>query len=195
MRTISTWSLALVLASGLFACDRSSSDGSGPSGGEAPNTKQKQGESSPKSDSQGDVPDVRARPFENSDAEPVALSTESTPTLVNLWATWCAPCIAEMPRLAELRDEWSRDELRMIGISVQGPKSRSKLESFRNEHDVPFDVWYAPRPNPLQAFGATAVPATYVYDAAGQLQWSHDGAIETEQLKELKQVVRGLVSE
>ena len=123
----------------------------------------------------GPMPELAAT---NLAGEAVTLKPDAEATLVNLWATWCAPCIAEMPLLAKVGDKWKPEGLRMIGISVEGKKSREKIEKFVDEGDVPFEVWYAPEKNPLDVLGDSSVPASFLYDGDGKLVWSHASMLE-----------------
>jgi len=138
----------------------------------------------------------RARPQMEAtalDGDTASLRDVTGPTLVNLWATWCAPCKAEMPLLGEIHDEWSDRGLRMIGLSVEGEEARETIETYVETNEMPFEVWFAPRREPLSTFGASAVPATFLYDGGGRLVWSHDGRIEREDLKDLERSVRAVV--
>ena len=55
--------------------------------------------------------------------------------LVDFWATWCAPCLAELPRLKALRARHSRDEFEILGISLD-PASRQSLVSWLNRNRI-----------------------------------------------------------
>jgi thiol-disulfide isomerase/thioredoxin len=137
-------------------------------------------------------PDVRATSV---DGETVSLGDVDGPALVNLWATWCAPCKAEMPLLETVQNEWTDRGLRMIGLSVEGENAADKIETFVANNEEPFEVWYAPEREPLSTFGADAVPATYLYDSDGTVVWSHDGRIEEGELAALQDEIAGLVKE
>ena len=113
--------------------------------------------------------------------ETVQLEPTGDPTLVNLWATWCAPCRDELPVLQKVADRWGSKGLRMIGLSVEERDQRGTIADFVDARSMPFDVWFAPDTPALSAFGADAVPATFVYDRDGILIWSHDGAFTDEQ--------------
>jgi len=53
--------------------------------------------------------------------------------ILNLWATWCAPCIAEIPDLITLEQEFADENLTLIGISMDEPSTgMAKIEDFRD---------------------------------------------------------------
>jgi thiol-disulfide isomerase/thioredoxin len=133
--------------------------------------------------SAGDMPEIGAR--ELASDRTTELAPGDAYTLVNLWATWCAPCREELPILRRAADRWGGDGLRMIGLSVEGHGERSTIREFVDRREMPFEVWYAPDAPPVETFGADGVPATYVYDSDGRVVWSHDGALGEDQLAEI----------
>ncbi len=62
---------------------------------------------------------------------------EESYLLVDFWATWCGPCIAAMPKLHELNDQYADSDFAIVSISVDEDVSR--VHSFRNEWEMP---WY-----------------------------------------------------
>ncbi|NLL91949.1 MAG: TlpA family protein disulfide reductase [Ruminococcaceae bacterium] len=59
--------------------------------------------------------------------------------LINFWASWCFPCVSEMPEIQKLYDEYSRDELEIIAVNV-GEKE-NKVEDFaKNNPDYSFNI-------------------------------------------------------
>lgn len=60
------------------------------------------------------LPDSNGKPFE-------LASLESSPLIVNFWATWCAPCVEEMPELSQLHTELAPKGLRTVGLGIDSP--------------------------------------------------------------------------
>tara|TARA_Y100001935_G_scaffold215100_1_gene186455 strand:- start:709 stop:1266 length:558 start_codon:yes stop_codon:yes gene_type:complete len=61
-------------------------------------------------------------------------------TLVNLWASWCVPCLKEMPALVDLQKDLG-DELRIVMISMDNQKLFPQVESVLKEKGVPFPTY------------------------------------------------------
>lgn len=93
------------------------------------------------------------------------------PTLVNLWATWCVPCVAEMPLLDSLAAELG-DSVRVLTVSedLQGAE---KVEPFFAERKLTnLSKWMDPKNELVIAYGGSAsLPLTVMYDAEGKEVW------------------------
>jgi thiol-disulfide isomerase/thioredoxin len=92
------------------------------------------------------------------------------PVLVNLWATWCVPCIAEMPLLDELAGELG-DSVHVVTVSedIQGAEKVVPFFAERKFANLP---QWMDTPNALPpAFGANSLPLTVLYDAEGKELW------------------------
>jgi peroxiredoxin len=100
-----------------------------------------------------------------------------TVTLVNLWATWCEPCRHEMPVLAALHRTHAAAGLRTIAISVDRDRTADELRAFTERRELPFDIWHDPADRASRAFGAGALPASFLFDRSGVLVWRRSGAI------------------
>lgn len=103
--------------------------------------------------------------------------------VVNLWATWCPPCVAEMPELARFAQQYADDErVAFFSVSVDHPDTlESAVRPFVRERELPFPVLVAGGTDPSDVAAAIgesvdwqgAVPATFVLDPQGaiQAQW------------------------
>lgn len=167
------------------ASDEESSGGETP-GAAAEASGESSGEASGADDREaaGDpLPALKARTVEGST---VTIQPKSKATLVNLWATWCSPCIAELPEFKQLGDAWGDRGLRLVGLSIQDEDAEQRVAEFVDEREMPFDqVLYAPEHDPLEVLGGGAVPSTFLYDADGHLVWWHGSMLKEPQLEEL----------
>lgn len=95
--------------------------------------------------------------------------------VVNLWATWCVPCIEEFPDLVRLHGELSDSGVSVVGISIDDEEDLStKVIPFLDRLNVPFNVWIKQSGGDEQFITAMnpdwsgAVPATFIYDRRGR---------------------------
>ncbi|MEO1329632.1 MAG: DsbE family thiol:disulfide interchange protein [Pseudomonadota bacterium] len=95
------------------------------------------------------------------------------PTVVNIWASWCAPCRVEHPQLMALAES---GKARIVGIDYKDQPEKAR--AFLAELGDPFDtVLYDPDGEAATAFGITGVPETFVVDAEGRITYRHVGQI------------------
>jgi thiol-disulfide isomerase/thioredoxin len=109
--------------------------------------------------------------FEDPDGEAVSFAVfQGKPLLVNLWATWCAPCVAEMPTLDALAGR-TNGKLQVLALS-QDADGREKVEAFFNQHHFKtIESYLDPKMEMMGALKLDTLPATILYDAKGHEIW------------------------
>ncbi|MBO3098643.1 TlpA family protein disulfide reductase [Gelidibacter pelagius] len=90
---------------------------------------------------------------------------------MNFWATWCPPCIAEMPSIDKLHKDMG-DEVAFVMLSLDQDFELAKAFDKRKGYNMPI---YAPASNLPPMYQSSAIPTTYVIDAKGNLALTHKG--------------------
>ena len=91
-----------------------------------------------------------------------------TPVLLNLWATWCAPCVEEMPLLDKLAGDY-QDKLRVVVVSQDLQGAEKVVPFFEKGKFAHLEPWLDRETVLSDAFGGDGVlPTTVLYDAGGQ---------------------------
>jgi thiol-disulfide isomerase/thioredoxin len=94
--------------------------------------------------------------------------------VVNLWATWCAPCVEEFPDLVKLQASYREKGLTVIAVSLDEPEDKGKVVSFIESQKADFPVYVRAKGsvddfvNPLDRGWAGVVPTTYIFDKNGK---------------------------
>lgn len=84
------------------------------------------------------------------------------------WATWCAPCQEELPRLSAISKSYAGKDVRFIAVSIDGKKDVHKIQPFLQKHDIELDVWTGANADTLDRFGlGDIVPGTVILDEQG----------------------------
>ena len=120
------------------------------------------------------TPDVELMDAHN---EPATLvDAKGKPMLVNIWATWCAPCVKELPTLQSLAAQ--KGAPRVIAVS-QDMAPRGSVNAFLAKNKLAdLEVWHDPKMALSSAAGAEVLPTTILYDAEGREVWRYVGDLD-----------------
>ncbi len=108
-------------------------------------------------------------------------SLRGQPAIIDFWATWCAPCIRQIPVLNALKDKRGH-EVAVIGISVDVDGAEA-VPPFAEEHGIDYTVLYGDE-GLAQDFGARGFPTLFVRDAEGSIREAHVGVASLDELEE-----------
>jgi peroxiredoxin len=112
------------------------------------------------------------------DGDSVSLALlRGKPVLLNVWATWCAPCKVEIPYLESLHAKHAAEGLQVIGVSVDARGDEQTIRDFAAEFGMTYPVWRDPDERVNARFLAIGVPSTYLIDRDGVLLWKHLGIV------------------
>jgi cytochrome c-type biogenesis protein len=102
---------------------------------------------------------------------------EGKVVLLNIWATWCAPCRAEIPYLQSLYEQHRADGLEIVGVSVDARGQDAAIRDFAQEFRMTYPIWRDPDERVQSLYMALGVPSSYLIDRAGVLRWRRLGTI------------------
>ena len=130
------------------------------------------------------LPDLQGRqhPISEWDGHVVAL---------NFWATWCPPCLKEIPELIRMQSDYGPRGLQIIGIALQNPQ---EVVAFAQRHGINYPLLAGEMPvlRIAEAYGNDlgALPYTVVIDRQGRIAYIKRGAV---QRAEMDKVLRPLL--
>ena len=103
--------------------------------------------------------------------------------VLNVWATWCGPCVMEFPDLVRFEKAYRSRGVAVIGLSVDDPaKAPTLVPAFLKKQNATFPVYTMKRVDPptviavFDKFWGGSIPMTYVFDRKGRLQTRLEGA-------------------
>ncbi|MGB3753496.1 MAG: DsbE family thiol:disulfide interchange protein [Parerythrobacter sp.] len=98
--------------------------------------------------------------------------TDGTPRLLNIWASWCVPCVAEAPQLEQLEARGAE----IVGVALRDEPE--DVARFLERYGNPYTHIGADNLSALQvAIGSSGVPETFVIDGSGVITYQHIGDI------------------
>ena len=118
--------------------------------------------------------------FHNPDGGDISLADfEGVPVLVNLWASWCAPCIKELPTLQKVEESHAVDgQLGVIAIS-QDRAPKASVDAFLAGRKIGrFAAFHDPEMALSGAFGVEVLPTTLLFDSEGREVWRYVGDLD-----------------
>ena len=104
---------------------------------------------------------------------------EGTPVLVNIWASWCAPCRDEAPHLASAHEEFG-DRVQFLGLDILD--ERGSARAFMREYGWTYPSVFDGPGAIRDELGILGQPATLFYDASGELVKTWSGPLTEEAL-------------
>lgn len=97
---------------------------------------------------------------------------------VNFWATWCPPCMAEMPHLAEFWRSRHDRCFELVGVAGMSPR----VDAAAAASSLPFPVLYDEGGDAVDAWAVRAFPRTFVIDAQGRVRREFRGMVDEQSL-------------
>lgn len=108
------------------------------------------------------------------DGAPVQLEAyRGQVVLLDIWATWCEPCLASLPFYRELHASLRDRGFTVLAVSID--EDADAVRDFLSAHPVPFPTLHDPSASVPRALGATAMPTLFLIDRAGAIRWRHGG--------------------
>ncbi len=140
---------------------------------------------------------IEARDFElmNMDEEKVKLSDyRGKVVLINFWATWCPPCVREMPSMERLYKKIASENFKVLAINQMEDADQVFAFTGQFEDDLSFEILFDTTSKVSQSYIVRGLPTTYLIDKKGHVRYSAVGGREFDH-PEIIKVVKQLIEE
>ena len=97
--------------------------------------------------------------------------------MLNVWATWCAPCRREMPDFEKIYRKYRDPGLRVIAVNIDRGPDDDRIIDFVKENGITFDIWRDPKNCFEKRFKIMGVPETMLIDRKGVIVYRWKGAM------------------
>lgn len=114
------------------------------------------------------------------------------PVLLNFWASWCNPCLSEMPAIQSAYDQYG-DQVQFVAVNMtgMGGETETSAQALIQQEGYTFPVYFDVDSSAAVAFGVTSIPQTYLIDAEGNIIAGVRGAMSDAVLEEGIQILLG----
>jgi thiol-disulfide isomerase/thioredoxin len=169
--------LALLLA---FACKRGETPAASTHGNDTPKTEtargaaQQPGDEKPGTDVGSTMPEYAAMHLDGSKFDLAAKRDKVV--LLNVWATWCGPCVFEIPELQQIHDRYAAKGFEVIGVSVDESGVES-VKQFVDEHKMRYPIVLDAEGKLANILQTSVLPTSIIIDRQGKVVWKKYGAI------------------
>jgi len=103
--------------------------------------------------------------------------------LVNFWATWCAPCLEELPELSALYKAHKGNDLIVIGVAMEYPSTKVVLD-FLKTNPLPYPIVMGDYKIAKQIGAVNALPTSYLFDQTGKAVSTQSGTVTRKSVEE-----------
>lgn len=110
-------------------------------------------------------------------------------TIINLWATWCTPCVKEMPVLERINQEYGPRNVKIVGIAVFSDKS--KIDDMLDLTRVTYPILIADKAQAVKFGDLSNIPQTLIMDTNGRIVKRLKG---TQSLNSINHILNKLIS-
>ncbi|WP_248898250.1 TlpA family protein disulfide reductase [Haloplanus halobius] len=120
-----------------------------------------------------------------SEAGQKQIPVPGTPTIIDLFATWCAPCKEQMDALSSVYPEYA-NRVTFVSVTnerVGGTLSKDDIREWWRNHDGNWTVGLDPESDLMSALGAGGLPYLAIVDASGTVRWEHGGVTDVATLR------------
>jgi len=120
---------------------------------------------------------------------PVPLDPAQGPMHVVFLATWCRPCLAELPKLADLEDRWKVEGYRLVLVAVATRQTADRLRELAARDPLPGRLVFDANGSVAQAFGAATIPMHVLVNRQGRIV-ARSGVLDTPFGQAVERLVR-----
>ena len=114
--------------------------------------------------------------------------------LLNFWATWCPPCVREMPSMERLQQQVGRDDFRVVAVNQMESPDDVFAFTGQLELDPTFDILFDRESKVSQAYAVRGLPTTYLIDKKGNIRYRAVGGREFDHAEVVK-IIKQLIAE
>lgn len=111
--------------------------------------------------------------------------------LLNFWASWCPPCVHEMPSMEGLKMQLKAQPFEILAVNLA--EEKTDIVQFKKEHQLTFKILQDPLGSAVQEWQVFAYPSSYLIDKQGQIRYALFGSYDWQQPEALETIQKLLL--
>jgi thiol-disulfide isomerase/thioredoxin len=96
-------------------------------------------------------------------------------TLIDFWATWCAPCLKSLPKIEDLHRRYTSRSVSVVGVSLDTERNQPKVGPFVHSRGISYPILLDPQSRVAGSFGVTTIPTIIILDSTDATVYVHRG--------------------
>ncbi len=122
------------------------------------------------------LPQVMLKTIDGKTVNTADLLKDSTPVIIDFWATWCKPCIMELNTINDLYPDWQEETgVKFIAVSVDEPRTMNRVAPFAAARGWNYEILLDPDGQFKHAMNVVNVPHSFLIAPDGHIVWQHSG--------------------
>jgi thiol-disulfide isomerase/thioredoxin len=122
-----------------------------------------------------DVGHASVKTLEGKEFNTASISNDGKPFIIDFWATWCKPCVAELDAINEEYTQWKEETgVKVFAVSIDDSRSMSRVAPYVAGKGWDYTILLDPNGDFKRAMNVNSVPHTFLFDGNGKLVAQHN---------------------
>lgn len=122
---------------------------------------------------QNKIPDVQIQTIEFETFKTSQIQNDGKPFIIDFWATWCAPCKAELNAINDEWEDWEETGVKIYAVSIDNSRSVNSVQPYVYGQDWPYEVLLDVNSEFRRAMNVNNVPHVFLFDGEGKVVKQH----------------------